>query len=102
MLACRGLTNSSEDGTAPGTLGNRDAVLDIRTRQLIADLVETGVQTALAIAPETLGNRVYVTIKPAPVAYTLYGSSLVHSAALHSTHTPSLHKRQHRLNYDTV
>jgi hypothetical protein len=52
VLACGGLTNSSREGPAPGMSGDSDAVpvIDDRTRQLIADLVETGVQTALAAA----------------------------------------------------
>jgi hypothetical protein len=52
VLSCGGLTNLSGAGHAPGISALEDAipVLDERTRQLIASLVEASVQSALAAA----------------------------------------------------
>jgi hypothetical protein len=56
---CGGLTNPTGEGSAPGKSGDDDALpaLDDRTRQLIASLIETSVQSALAArAAPSLGD----------------------------------------------
>jgi hypothetical protein len=62
VQACGGLTNSTGEGSAPGMSGEDDALpaLDDRTRQLIASLIETSVQSALAAraAPSIGDGRV--------------------------------------------
>jgi hypothetical protein len=59
VQACGGLTSSNGEGSAPGMSGDNDALpaLDDRTRHLIASLIETSVQSALAApAAPSLGD----------------------------------------------